>query len=149
MRARKTPRESRSRPREAPASRARPRRMRPAHWQDNGWRTDRVRARSGATIAVRTPAGCPSRHPHGARAVAGRESSAIGYRGHGVQARGGVEAITLPLGLPSTIQRATESKRTSNQAPAGPAQEQLARLLGTPVSIAAAPVLVGGQVVAV
>ena len=81
--------------------------------------------------------------------LAVRDSTALGYRGHGVQVRGGVESIVLPLALPSTVQRAVESRRISVQTPAGPAQEQLGRLLNTPHAFACAPVTVAGQVVAV
>lgn len=71
--------------------------------------------------------------------------TARGYRGYNVSH---VEKITLPLRLPSTVQRAVESKQPSSQTPSGPAQDQLVQLLGAK-TLAAAPVLVDGQVVAV
>ena len=76
-----------------------------------------------------------------------RGEQAIGYRGHGAQL-GKVETVVVPLAAPSTVQRAFETRRTSIQLVNGPAQDELARRLGTS-SIAAAPVQVQGQVVAV
>jgi hypothetical protein len=75
-----------------------------------------------------------------------RDRMAIGYRGHGVIAP---ESISLPLGAPSTIQHAIDSRFVSVQQPAGPAQDQLARALEGPEHPAAAPVRVKGQAAAV
>jgi Type II secretion system (T2SS), protein E, N-terminal domain len=74
-----------------------------------------------------------------------RDRSAAGYRGHGVSMP---ELISLPLGVPSTVQIAVESKFVSVVSPSGPAQDALVRALGgaTP---AAAPVVVNGSAVAV
>jgi hypothetical protein len=75
-----------------------------------------------------------------------RDRNAIGYRGHGVIAP---ESISLPLGSPSTIQHAIDSRFVSVQAPQGPAQDLLTRALVGPQHPAAAPVMVKGQPAAV
>lgn len=75
-----------------------------------------------------------------------RDSKAQGFRGHGVQMP---EMVTVPLSIPSTVQRAVETKFVSAEAPATGAQDSLRRALEHPKSIAAAPVVVGGQPVAV
>ena len=75
-----------------------------------------------------------------------RDRNAIGYRGHGVIAP---ESISLPLGTPSTIQHAIDSRFVSVQAPQSPAQDQLTRALVGPQHPAAAPVMVKGQPAAV
>jgi hypothetical protein len=75
-----------------------------------------------------------------------RDRSAIGYRGHGVIAP---ESISLPLGAPSTIQHALDSRFVSVQTPQGPTQDQLMRALEGPEHPAAAPVLVKNQPAAV
>ncbi len=76
-----------------------------------------------------------------------RGDQAIGYRGHG-SSLGKVETIVVSLTAPSTVQRAIETRRTSIQLVNGPAQDELSRRLGTS-ALSAAPVIVGGQVVAV
>ena len=78
-------------------------------------------------------------------AIRGRK--AIGYRGHGPTMTE-VEAFAIDLDTPSTVQRALDQRRTSIQAGASPAQEALAARLGTPTP-SAAPIVVGGSVVAV
>lgn len=75
-----------------------------------------------------------------------RDKRAIGYRGHGVSMP---ELVTVPLAVPSTISRAVETKFVSAEAPASPAQELLVRALNEPTGVAAAPVVVGGNAVAV
>jgi hypothetical protein len=78
-----------------------------------------------------------------------RASTAIGYRAHNATITGDVARLAVPLSLPSTIQRAVSSKQPSTLAPESAAQDQLARVLGGPAMITAAPVLVAHQVVAV
>lgn len=78
--------------------------------------------------------------------VAVRRTSAIGYRGHGID---GVTELELPLDVPSTIQRVVTSKQLSTAVLSSIAQDRLVRALRMPATIAAAPVLVASQVVAV
>jgi hypothetical protein len=75
-----------------------------------------------------------------------RDKKAIGYRGHGVSMP---ELVQVPLEIPSTVQRAIETRFVSAESPKTPAQEALVRALGDPAMPAAAPVLVGGAPVAV
>lgn len=75
-----------------------------------------------------------------------RDKAAIGYRGHGVTAP---ETVTVSLGSPSTVQRAVQTKFVSIEAPSGVGQSALVHALNRPKVPAAAPVLVGGQPVAV
>ncbi|HUS27979.1 MAG TPA: hypothetical protein VMZ53_05705 [Kofleriaceae bacterium] len=75
-----------------------------------------------------------------------RDRTAVGYRGHNVIAP---ESITMPLGAPSTLQHAIDSRFVSIQAPAGPTQDQLTRALEGAAHPAAAPVMVKGQAAAV
>ncbi len=75
-----------------------------------------------------------------------RDKSAIGYRGHGVSMP---DLVSVPLSVPSTVQRAVETKFVSSESPASAAQESLVRALAQPACPAAAPVLVKGQPVAV
>ena len=75
-----------------------------------------------------------------------RDKSAIGYRGHGVSMP---DLVSVPLSVPSTVQRAVETKFVSAERPVSPAQEALVRALSEPATPAAAPVLVKGQPVAV
>ena len=77
-----------------------------------------------------------------------RESTAIGYRGHGLNASGEITQVGLSLELPSTIQRAVQTERPSTQLPSSASQTELSRLLGKPSQISAAPISVAGQVVA-
>lgn len=74
-----------------------------------------------------------------------RDKNAMGYRGHGVSMP---ELVSVPLAIPSTVARAVETRAASTEVPASGAQEALSRALGSPRSMAAAPVLVGGQAVA-
>lgn len=78
-----------------------------------------------------------------------RASTAIGYRGHNATITGDIARLAVPLSLPSTIQRAVSSKQTSTLVAETTAQDQLARVLGNPTTLTAAPVLVANQVVAV
>ena len=78
-----------------------------------------------------------------------RESTAIGYRSHGLDASGDIANIALSLEQPSTIERAIQTARPSQQLPVTSAQTELSRLLGKPTQIIAAPVAVAGRVVAV
>ena len=78
--------------------------------------------------------------------VAVRQTSAIGYRGHGID---GVTELELPLDVPSTIQRVVTTKQLSTSVLSSIAQDRLVRALRMPSTIAAAPVLVATQVVAV
>ncbi len=75
-----------------------------------------------------------------------RDKKAMGYRGHGVSMP---ELVQVPLHIPSTVQRAVDTRFVSADAPATPAQEALVRALEGPSNPAAAPVLVGGVPVAV
>lgn len=75
-----------------------------------------------------------------------RERSAIGYRGHAVDAP---ESVTVALGSPSTVQRAVQTRSVSVEAPNGVGQATLTHALSGPAAPAAAPVIVGGQPVAV
>jgi hypothetical protein len=59
------------------------------------------------------------------------------------------DLVSVPLGLPSTVQRAIETKFVSAETIKSPAQEALIRALNGPAVPAAAPVVVGGQPVAV
>jgi hypothetical protein len=77
-----------------------------------------------------------------------RGQTGVGYRGYG-EALPAVETISVPLGVPSMLQRAIDTKRTSVARPQSAAQRQLEALLGVPEFPAAAPVLVAGHVVAV
>ena len=64
---------------------------------------------------------------------------AVGQRGHGDHL-GVIEAITLPLTVPSLLSMAVETKRTTADAPDSPVQRHLASLLGDPKRAIAAPV---------
>lgn len=75
-----------------------------------------------------------------------RDKAAIGYRGCGVLAP---ESVTVSLGSPSTVQRAVQTRFVSIEAPSGVGQSALAHALGKPQAPAAAPIIVGGQPVAV
>src|SRR5262249_16270533 len=75
-----------------------------------------------------------------------RDRKAIGYRGHGVSMP---ELVSVPLDIRSTVQRASETRFVSAEAPATAAQHALVRALEGPSALAAAPVLVAGQPVAV
>jgi hypothetical protein len=75
-----------------------------------------------------------------------RGQVAIGYRGHGA-AIGKVDAIAIPLDIPSTLNSAIETKRSSIRLFDSSAQRELAKRLGSP-SLAAAPIVVADQVVA-
>lgn len=75
-----------------------------------------------------------------------RDSAANGFRGHGVSMP---ELVSIPLGMPSTLQRTVETKRVTTDTPASGAQAALLRALDSPRSVAAAPILVKDQVVAV
>jgi hypothetical protein len=78
-----------------------------------------------------------------------RASTAIGYRQHNATLTGDISRLAVPLSLPSTIQRAVSSKQPSTMVAETTAQEQLARVLGNPATITAAPVVVANHVVAV
>ena len=54
-----------------------------------------------------------------------REQRDRGYQGHGVNP----DELPLPLGSPSTIERAVTTKRPSTELPASPVQDQLSRML--------------------
>jgi hypothetical protein len=75
-----------------------------------------------------------------------RDKAAIGYRGHGVVAP---ESVTVSLGSPSTVQRAVQTRFVSIEAPNGVGQSALVHALNKPQAPAAAPIMVGGQPVAV
>ncbi len=75
-----------------------------------------------------------------------RDKAAIGYRGHAVSSP---ESVTVSLGSPSTVQRAVQTKFVSIETPSGVGQSALVHALNRPKTPAAAPILVGGQPVAV
>lgn len=75
-----------------------------------------------------------------------RERAAIGYRGYRVIAP---ESVTVSLGSPSTVQRAVQTRFVSVESPSGVGQSTLTYALGGSCVPAAAPILVGGQPVAV
>lgn len=75
-----------------------------------------------------------------------RDRKAIGYRGHGVS---NPEALSIPLGAPSTVQHAVDSQFVSVQSPQGPSQLELVRALEDAEHPAAAPVMVQGKPAAV
>jgi hypothetical protein len=74
-----------------------------------------------------------------------RDRAAVGYRGHGVTMP---ELISVPLHMPSTLQRAIETRAVSTEIPHGAAQDSLVRALGGPTVPIAAPIIVGPQPVA-
>ena len=75
-----------------------------------------------------------------------RGGSASGYRGHGPNQRE-LEGLVVPLDQPSAVQRAIEARRTWFQVEPGPAQDQLARAIGT--TPCATPIVANGEIVAV
>src|SRR5262249_37793163 len=75
-----------------------------------------------------------------------RDRTAIGYRGHGVEAP---ESGVVSLGSPSTGQRAVQTPRVSVEAPNGVGQSALMHALNGTRHPTAAPVVVNGQAVAV
>ncbi len=75
-----------------------------------------------------------------------RDRAAIGYRGHRVVAP---ESVTVSLGSPSTVQRAVHTRCVSVEAPSGVGQSALTHALGGSRTPAAAPIMVGGQPIAV
>jgi hypothetical protein len=75
-----------------------------------------------------------------------RDRAAIGYRGHRVVAP---ESVTVSLGSPSTVQRAVHTRFVSVEAPTGVGQSALTHALGGSRTPAAAPIMVGGQPIAV
>ncbi len=77
-----------------------------------------------------------------------RGKDALAIRGHG-QALPLVATMTVPLHVPSIVQRAAQLRRISFYAAASPIENAVLRWLGNPSSVAAAPVVVGGNVVAV
>jgi len=75
-----------------------------------------------------------------------REKVAIGYRGHRVNAP---ETVTVSLGSPSTVQRAFQTRELSADAPPGVGQSALVHALNGAKMPVAAPVLIGGNPVAI
>jgi len=78
--------------------------------------------------------------------VAVRDRVAIGYRGHGVA---DVSELELPVDEPSTIERVVTTRQVSTEVVEAGAIDVLARALNVPTMVAAAPVVVGGSVIAV
>jgi hypothetical protein len=71
------------------------------------------------------------------------EGAALGDRGHGGQLTDEViQAITVPLSAPSTVQVAHDSRRLATGAPddAGAIQDRLERTLGNPGALSAVPI---------
>lgn len=83
---------------------------------------------------------------HTGLVLAIRDRAAIGYRGHRVVAP---ESVTVSLGSPSTVQRAVQTRFVSVEAPNGVGQSSLIHALNGSRTPAAAPIMVGGQPVAV
>jgi hypothetical protein len=80
------------------------------------------------------------------------QGAALGERGHGDQLTLDViQAIAVPLGAPSIVRVAHDTRRLATSAPpdAGAIQERLWRALGAPEAPAAIPIELGAQVVAV
>jgi len=75
-----------------------------------------------------------------------RDKTAIGYRGHGVIAP---ESLSIPIGAPSTVQHAIDSRFVSMQIASGPAQDAITHALEGAEHPIAAPIRVNGQPVAV
>jgi hypothetical protein len=76
------------------------------------------------------------------------EGAALGRCGTGGRL-GAADGIILPIDEPSTMQVAYATRGATIKAPGGDIQDRLTALLGDPTGPAAAPVLVGGAVVAV
>jgi hypothetical protein len=76
-----------------------------------------------------------------------RGGNAIGYRAHGA-AIGSVETLVIPLDAQTTVKNAIETKRSSIRLYSSPPQQLLGKRLDSS-SLAAAPVVVGSQAVAV
>ena len=77
------------------------------------------------------------------------EGAALGHRGHGASLSGAmVEAAAVPLGAPSIVNAAYQSKKLATATPAGAGmvQTRLTALLGHAAAPVAAPVLLGGHV---
>ena len=75
------------------------------------------------------------------------DGAALGHRGHGPNMQA-IEMIALPMASPSMVKTVQESSKPTKQSPAGAIQERLARMLGEPSFPAAAPIVIGGRVVA-
>lgn len=73
---------------------------------------------------------------------------AVGVRGHG-SALDQPESVTIPLAPPSMLTIARDTRHHTVERPPSPNQHFLHRLLETPATPAAAPILVGGEVGAV
>jgi hypothetical protein len=76
------------------------------------------------------------------------EGAALAACGHGDQLTAEViAATTVPLAAPSTIQAAHDTRRpaTAGTEPAGAIQDRLARILGSPRTLAAVPIQVGAR----
>lgn len=81
-----------------------------------------------------------------------KDGAALGHRGHGtLLSNDAVQAIALPLGAPSIIKLAHDSRRIASEPPpgSGPIQERLLRLLGQPSAPTAAPITIAGRVACV
>jgi hypothetical protein len=75
------------------------------------------------------------------------EGVALGERGHGDGLSPEViQTITVPLGAPSIVQLAHDTRTLATAAPAGTIQDRLTRTLGTPSAIAAVPIELAGRV---
>jgi hypothetical protein len=77
-----------------------------------------------------------------------RDGVALGQRGHGAGVHP-VDAFALPVGSPSLIKSAIDTRRLATESPWGVNQNRLARALGSPRAPAAAPVIVNARVVSV
>jgi hypothetical protein len=78
--------------------------------------------------------------------LAVKEGAALGHRGHGsALTPEAVRAVAIPLTTPSIIQAAHDQGALVREAPAGPIQERVAKLLGQPTEPLAAPVAVAGH----
>ncbi len=77
-----------------------------------------------------------------------RDGIAQGQRGHGAAAAA-VATFAVPVGSPSQIKIAVDTRRLAIELPAGPVQGMLSRVLGNPSTPTAAPILLGHRVVGV
>lgn len=76
------------------------------------------------------------------------QGALLGRRGHGAKL-GTVDAIILPIDVPSILQIAYTTRSATAIVPAGSVQGRLSELLGNAKAPAAAPILVNGEPVAV
>ena len=77
------------------------------------------------------------------------DGAALGHRGHGASLTAAmVDAAAVPLGSPSIVNAAYQTRRLATTIPpgAGAIQTRLTTLLGQPATPIAAPILIGADV---